>query len=64
MLPADVIALADPVVVNESEMARSRIVLVPESLLVTFGAAGARWDGVDGARPVAAADSQRHGRGG
>ncbi|GAA2743831.1 hypothetical protein GCM10009868_19140 [Terrabacter aerolatus] len=50
-LPHDVIGLADPVVVNESEM---RLLadsdLVPESLLVTFGAAGARWgtDGVDG----------------
>ncbi|MEO7448647.1 MAG: PfkB family carbohydrate kinase [Humibacillus sp.] len=50
-LPPDVIALADPLVVNESEM---RLLadsdLMPTSLLVTFGAAGARWDGeqVDG----------------
>jgi ribokinase len=54
-LPADVIALADPVVVNESEMrALADSDLVPQSLLVTFGAAGARWgtDGVDGI-PVA-----------
>ena len=50
-LPPDVIALADPVVVNESEMALlADSDLVPESLLVTFGAAGARWGlaGVDG----------------
>ncbi len=50
-LPPDVIALADPVVVNESEMALlADSDLVPESLLVTFGAAGARWglEGVDG----------------
>ncbi len=50
-LPPDVIALADPVVVNESEMRDlADSALVPQSLLVTFGAAGARWgmDGVDG----------------
>ena len=50
-LPPDVIALADPVVVNETEMALlADSDLLPESLLVTFGAAGARWgtDGVDG----------------
>ncbi|MDN5764199.1 MAG: ribokinase [Humibacillus sp.] len=52
-LPHEVIALADPVVVNESEM---RLLadsdLVPASLLVTFGAAGATWEGirVDGIR--------------
>lgn len=50
-LPRDVIAIADPIIVNESEM---RLLadsdLIPSSLLVTFGAAGARWDGeqVDG----------------
>ena len=50
-LPPDVIALADPLVANESEM---RLLadsdLLPTSLLVTFGAAGATWDGeqVDG----------------
>ena len=57
-LPPDVIALADPVVVNESEMRQlADSDLVPESLLVTFGAAGARWGphGVDGI-PVAAAE--------
>jgi ribokinase len=52
-LPHDVIALADPVVVNESEMRQlADSDLLPESLLVTFGGAGARWDGeqVDGIR--------------
>ncbi len=44
-VPHDVIALADPVVVNESEMRQlADSDLVPSSLLVTFGAAGARWD--------------------
>jgi ribokinase len=57
-LPPDVVALADPVVVNESEMRDlADSDLVPLSLLVTFGAAGARWgvDGVDGI-PVAKRD--------
>ena len=45
-LPHDVIAMADPVVVNESEMRQlADSDLIPTSLLVTFGAAGARWDG-------------------
>jgi len=45
-LPHHVIALADPVVVNESEMRQlADSDLIPTSLLVTFGAAGARWDG-------------------
>jgi len=45
-------------VVNESEMrALADSALVPQSLLVTFGAAGARWgmEGVDGI-PVAKRD--------
>ncbi len=52
-LPHEVMALADPIVVNESEM---RLLadsdLLPTSLLVTFGASGASWDGirVDGIR--------------
>lgn len=57
-LPPDVVGLADPVVVNESEMrALADSDLVPQSLLVTFGAAGARWgvSGVDGI-PVHAAE--------
>lgn len=57
-LPADVVALADPVVVNESEMrALADSGLIPQSLLVTFGPAGARWglEGVDGI-PVAKRD--------
>lgn len=45
-LPHDVVAAADPLVVNEHEaslLADSD--LLPASLLVTFGAAGAAWDG-------------------
>jgi len=46
-LPADVIALADPVVVNEHE---ARLLAetsgLPESLLVTFGAGGVDWNGL------------------
>lgn len=47
VLPADVVALADPVVANEHEailLADSE--LAPQSLLVTFGSKGAHWDGV------------------
>ena len=45
-LPPDIVALADPLVVNEHEalmLADSEA--VPASLIVTFGAAGAAWDG-------------------
>ena len=43
----DVVALADPLVVNEQEAAAlADSGLVPASLLVTFGAAGAQWDDV------------------
>jgi ribokinase len=45
-LPPDVVALANPLVVNEHEalmLADSEA--VPASLVVTFGAAGAAWDG-------------------
>ena len=45
-LPPDVVALADPLVVNEHEalmLADSEA--MPASLIVTFGAAGAAWDG-------------------
>jgi ribokinase len=45
-LPPDVVALADPLVVNEHEalmLADSE--LMPASLVVTFGSAGASWDG-------------------
>lgn len=45
-LPADVVALADPVVANEHEMvALAESGAEPRSLLVTFGANGASWDG-------------------
>lgn len=57
-LPPDVIAAADPVIVNEHEaslLADSE--LVPTSLLVTFGAAGAAWDGAqETGTPVPAQD--------
>ena len=57
-LPPDVIALADPVVANEHEMAAlAEAGAEPRSLLVTFGANGAAWDGVTApAHEVAAAD--------
>jgi ribokinase len=46
-LPPDVVALADPLVVNEHEAAAlADAGGVPGSLLVTFGAHGASWDGV------------------
>jgi len=48
---ADAVAVCDPVVVNKSEMRQlADSDLVPGSLLVTFGAAGARWgiEQVDG----------------
>ena len=45
-LPADVVALADPVVANEHEMvALAESGAEPGSLLVTFGAHGVTWDG-------------------
>ncbi len=45
-LPPDVLALADPVVANEHEMkALAEAGAPPGSLLVTFGANGASWDG-------------------
>lgn len=53
VLPHDVVALADPVVVNETEMSLlADSDLIPTSLVVTFGAAGAAWNGtqVDGIR--------------
>lgn len=46
-LPADVIALADPLIANEHEAAAvAESGAVPHSLLVTLGAHGANWDGV------------------
>ena len=46
-LPPDVVALADPVVVNQHEaLALADSELLPGSLLVTFGANGAAWDGI------------------
>jgi ribokinase len=52
-VPPDVVALADPLVVNEHEallLADSEA--LPASLVVTFGAAGAAWDGDQLAGPV------------
>jgi ribokinase len=51
-LPADVIALADPLVVNEEEARLLGPGDVPRSLLVTRGAAGAVWGEVE--RPAVA----------
>jgi ribokinase len=54
-LPRDVVALADPLVVNEHEalwLADSEA--MPASLVVTFGAAGAAWDGQQLTGPVVA----------
>jgi len=52
-VPPDVVALADPLVVNEHEallLADSEA--MPVSLVVTFGAAGAAWDGDRRTGPV------------
>lgn len=58
LLPADVIALADPLIANEHEAAAlAESGAVPRSLLVTVGASGASWDGVSyPAQAVPAAD--------
>ena len=45
-LPPDVVAAADPVVVNEHEALQlADSGMVPTTMVVTFGAAGASWDG-------------------
>jgi len=52
-LPADVVAIADPLVVNEHEaLMLADSDSVPASLVVTFGAAGAAWDGDQLTGPV------------
>jgi ribokinase len=54
-VPPDVVALADPLVVNEHEallLADSQA--MPASLVVTFGAFGAAWDGDQLSGPVVA----------
>lgn len=52
-LPPDVVALADPVVVNEHEAASlADSESLPTSLVVTFGAAGAAWGGERVSGPV------------
>ncbi|MBM6401966.1 ribokinase [Phycicoccus sonneratiae] len=56
-LPPDVVALADPVVANELEMAAlAEAGAQPASLLVTFGPNGASWDGVSVPAHAVAAD--------
>ena len=56
-LPPDVVALADPVVANEHEMqALAEAGAEPRSLLVTFGANGASWDGQSAPAHAVAAD--------
>jgi ribokinase len=57
-LPHDVLALADPLVVNEHEALQlADSDALPSSVLVTFGAAGCSWDGERYAgTPVDAAD--------
>ena len=63
-LPHDVMGMADPVIVNESEMRQlADSDLIPTSLLVTFGAAGARWDGEEvSGIPLHESESRGHGR--
>ena len=52
-LPPDIVALADPLVVNEHEaMMLADSESMPVSLVVTFGAAGATWDGDQLTGPV------------
>ena len=52
-LPADVVAIADPVVANEHEAALlADSEAVAGSLLVTFGANGAAWDGLQVPAPA------------
>jgi len=57
-LPPDVVAAADPVVVNEHEALQlADAGMVPTTMVVTFGAAGASWDGLRDTGPqVPAAD--------
>lgn len=52
-LPADVVALADPLVCNEHEARLfAQAGVAPASWLVTFGAAGCTWDGEQFTAPV------------
>jgi len=52
-LPVDIVAIADPLVVNEHEaLMLADSDSVPASLIVTFGAAGASWDGDQVTGPV------------
>jgi ribokinase len=56
-LPPDVVALADPVIANEHEMAAlAEAGAQARSVLVTFGSNGASWDGVTAPAHVVPAD--------
>lgn len=53
VLPAEVVAAADPLVCNETEAAAfADLGLLPGSWLVTFGAAGCSWDGEQYVAPL------------
>ena len=53
VLPAEVVAAADPLVCNETEAAAfADLGLLPGSWLVTFGAAGCSWDGAQYVAPL------------
>ncbi|MEP7035009.1 MAG: PfkB family carbohydrate kinase [Actinomycetota bacterium] len=53
VLPPDIVAIADPLVVNEHEaLMLADSDATPASLVVTFGPAGAAWDGAQLAGPV------------
>ncbi len=59
-LPPDVLALADPAVTNEHEALQlADSGAVPGSVLVTFGAGGAAWDGRPRTGPVVEVDEVR-----
>jgi ribokinase len=45
LLPADIIALADPVIVNQGEALQlADSAVIPRSVIVTYGKGGASWD--------------------
>ena len=53
VLPAEVVAAADPLVCNETEAAAfADLGLLPGSWVVTFGAAGCSWDGEQYVAPL------------
>lgn len=59
-LPVDVVALADPLICNEHEAGQiADAGMLPASWLVTFGAAGASWDGEQQTAPHVGAQDLR-----